>query len=83
MNEPDAVEVEPVAKEPFFRAPKVVLILIAVLAVLFWINWMWMQAHRGLMHDDPLVFAVKYKASLAAGVVVAASMVVGALGWPW
>jgi membrane associated rhomboid family serine protease len=31
MNEPDAVEVEPVAKEPFFRAPKVVLILIAVL----------------------------------------------------
>ncbi len=31
MNEPDAVEVEPVAKEPFFRAPKVVLILIAIL----------------------------------------------------
>lgn len=31
MNEPDAVAVEPVAKEPFFRAPKVVFILIAVL----------------------------------------------------
>jgi len=31
MNEPDAVAVEPVAKEPFFRAPKVVLVLIAVL----------------------------------------------------
>ena len=31
MNEPDAVEVQPVAKEPFFRAPKVVLILIAIL----------------------------------------------------
>lgn len=31
MNEPDAVAVEPVAKEPFFRAPKVVLILIAIL----------------------------------------------------
>ena len=31
MSEPDAVEVEPVAKEPFFRAPKVVLILIAIL----------------------------------------------------
>jgi membrane associated rhomboid family serine protease len=31
MNEPDAVAVEPVASEPFFRAPKVVLILIAVL----------------------------------------------------
>ena len=31
MNEPDAVEVEPVAKEPFFQAPKVVLILIVIL----------------------------------------------------
>ena len=31
MNEPDAVKVEPMASEPFFRAPKVVLILIAVL----------------------------------------------------
>jgi membrane associated rhomboid family serine protease len=31
MNEPDAIEVEPVAREPLFRAPKVVLILIAVL----------------------------------------------------
>jgi membrane associated rhomboid family serine protease len=31
MNESDAVAVEPVAREPLFRAPKVVLILIAVL----------------------------------------------------
>ena len=34
MNEPDAVKVEPVAREPLFRAPKVVLILIAFLVVL-------------------------------------------------
>lgn len=31
MNEPDAVAVQPVAREPLFRAPVVVLILIAVL----------------------------------------------------
>ena len=31
----------------------------AIPIVLFWINWMWMQANRGKMHDDPLVFAVK------------------------
>ena len=31
MNEPEAVEAETPAREPFFRAPKVVLILIAVL----------------------------------------------------
>jgi membrane associated rhomboid family serine protease len=33
MSEPDAVKVEPVAREPLFRAPKVVPILIAVLVV--------------------------------------------------
>jgi membrane associated rhomboid family serine protease len=33
MSEPDAVKVETVASEPFFRAPKVVFILIAVLAI--------------------------------------------------
>ena len=33
MNESDAVEAETPAKEPFFRAPKVVLILIALLVV--------------------------------------------------
>ncbi len=32
MNEPDAAEVETPAREPFLKAPKVVLILIAVLA---------------------------------------------------
>lgn len=55
----------------------------AVLAVLFWINWMWLQAHRGRMHDDPVVFAVKDKASLAAGLMGALSVTIGALGSPW
>lgn len=55
----------------------------AVLAVLFWINWMWLQAHRGRMHDDPLVFAVKDKASLAAGLMGAICVTIGALGSPW
>ena len=31
MSEPDLVKVEPVTREPLFRAPKVVLILIAIL----------------------------------------------------
>jgi membrane associated rhomboid family serine protease len=34
MNEPVAVKIEPVASEPFFRAPKVVLIVIAALVVI-------------------------------------------------
>lgn len=55
----------------------------AVPVVLFWISWMWMQAHRGDMHDDPLVFAVKDKASLLAGAILAAVVLIGTVGWPW
>ena len=42
-----------------------------------------MRAHRGEMHDDPLIFAVKDKASLLAGMVFAVVLTIGALGWPW
>jgi 4-hydroxybenzoate polyprenyltransferase len=55
----------------------------AVPVLLFWISWIWMQAHRGHMHDDPVVFAVKDQASLAAGLVFGAMIAVGAVGWPW
>ncbi|GAC1607192.1 MAG: UbiA family prenyltransferase [Aquirhabdus sp.] len=55
----------------------------AVPVMLFWVSRMWMQAHRGEMHDDPLVFAVKDKASLLAGVAFAVVLVFGTMGWPW
>lgn len=55
----------------------------AVPVMLFWVSWMWMQAHRGKMHDDPLVFAVKDRASLAAGAIFAAVMFLGTVGLPW
>lgn len=55
----------------------------AVLVMLFWISWVWMQAHRGKMHDDPLVFAVKDRASLLAGVILLGVLLIGAMGWSW
>jgi 4-hydroxybenzoate polyprenyltransferase len=55
----------------------------AVPVMLFWISWMWMQAHRGKMHDDPLVFAIKDPASLIAGLVFAMVLGMGTVGWPW
>lgn len=64
-----------------YRAPE--LIWGAVPVMLFWISWMWMQAHRGNMHDDPLVFAVKDRASLATGVVFAAVLFIGTVGLHW
>jgi 4-hydroxybenzoate polyprenyltransferase len=55
----------------------------AVPVMLFWISWMWMRAHRGEMHDDPLVFAVKDKASVLAGAAFAVVLMIGAAGWTW
>ncbi|MBO9688681.1 MAG: UbiA family prenyltransferase [Mitsuaria chitosanitabida] len=62
-----------------YRHPEVVWGAVPVM--LFWIHWMWMQAHRGRMHDDPLVFAVKDRTSLFAGLCVAAVLVAGTVTW--
>lgn len=37
--------------------------------LLFWISWMWLRASRAQMHDDPVIFAVRDRASLVAGVL--------------
>lgn len=41
---------------------------------LYWVSRMWMQAQRGHMHDDPIVFAVRDRYSLACGALFAAAM---------
>lgn len=45
--------------------------------MIFWISWMWLRAHRGEMHEDPLVFAVKDKASLFSGLFFCFFLVMG------
>jgi hypothetical protein len=60
-----------------YKSPQ--LIWGAVPIMLFWVHWMWMQAHRGQMHDDPLVFAVKDRVSLLAGAAIALFLMAGAL----
>lgn len=64
-----------------YAAPE--LIWGAVPVMLFWVSWMWMQAHRGKMHDDPLVFAVKDRVSLGAGAIFSAILIAGAMGVSW
>jgi 4-hydroxybenzoate polyprenyltransferase/phosphoserine phosphatase len=64
-----------------YRSPQVVWGTVPLL--LFWISWMWLQAHRGRMNDDPLVFAIKDPASLVAGALFAAVLVAGTMGVPW
>jgi 4-hydroxybenzoate polyprenyltransferase len=52
-----------------YHYPKLVWALVPVM--LYWISRIWMQTHRGQMHDDPLVYALKDKVSLLTGVVAA------------
>lgn len=53
-----------------YRSPEVIWLLCPVM--LFWISRAWLIAHRGQMHDDPIVFALKDRTSwgVAALVVV-------------
>ncbi|WP_029978450.1 UbiA family prenyltransferase [Pseudomonas sp. PH1b] len=37
--------------------------------LLFWITRIWMLTHRGQMHDDPVVFAIRDRTSLVIGVL--------------
>ncbi len=47
-----------------------VLIWFAVPIMIFWVTWVWKQAQGGVMHDDPIIFALKDKASLVVAVLI-------------
>jgi 4-hydroxybenzoate polyprenyltransferase len=53
------------ATAALYRYPQ--LIWLACPLLLFWITRVWMLTHRGLMHDDPVVFAVRDRVSLMVG----------------
>lgn len=53
------------AVEMLYRRPQIIWVLCMLL--LYWISRVWVLAHRGMMHDDPVVFALKDKTSLAIG----------------
>jgi 4-hydroxybenzoate polyprenyltransferase len=52
-----------------YRRPEVLWGLCVLL--LYWITRIWMKTHRGKMHDDPVVFSMRDRVSLATGVLAA------------
>lgn len=52
-----------------YRQPQ--LIWLACPLLLFWTTRTWMLTHRGEMHDDPVVFALKDRTSLVVGLLFA------------
>lgn len=62
-----------------YRTPECIWATVPVL--LYWIGHMWLTAHRGEMHDDPLVFAVQDGPSLGAGLLFTAALAAGMAAW--
>lgn len=62
-----------------YRAPE--WVWGTVLVMLFWVSWTWLQAHHGRMHDDPIVFAVKDRVSLAAAGLFGLFLLMGKTGF--
>jgi 4-hydroxybenzoate polyprenyltransferase len=47
------------------------ILWLAIPVVLYWISRMWMKAHRGDMQDDPLLYALRDRYSIACVVICA------------
>lgn len=48
------------------------IIWLACPLLLFWITRVWMLTHRGLIHEDPVVFAIRDRVSLIVGLLFCA-----------
>ena len=55
--------------QALYERPKLIWMLCVLM--LYWISRVWMKAQRGRMHDDPVVFALKDRVSLAIGLIAA------------
>lgn len=63
-----ALYIQEASAAHLYSHPK--FIWLACPLLLFWISRTWMLTHRGQMHDDPVVFAVKDRVSLLTGVLM-------------
>ena len=61
INSPESLEL--------YSRPKALWLLCPLM--LYWVSRVWVMAHRGHMHDDPVVFAVTDRVSLCVGAMAA------------
>lgn len=75
----DSIAVVLLALYPMVAAPEAPHLKVWLLSalLLFWAGHMWLMAHHGRMHDDPVAFALRDPLSRAFGLVVAALLL-----WP-
>lgn len=70
----DCIAVALLALYPVVATPAAARTAVWVLSalLLFWVGHMWLMAHRGRIHDDPVAFALRDPLSRAFGVAMAA-----------
>lgn len=51
----------------------------AIFILLFWLKYAWFTAHRGQMHDDPVLFALRNRTSLITGLLFISLLVSGGI----
>ena len=64
-----------------YRTPQI--LWAAVPLTLFWISWMWTQAHREELHEDAVVFAVTDRVSLMTAAAFGCVLAAGTVTWSW
>jgi len=62
-----ALYIQDEATISLYKQPQFIWLACPIL--LFWISRIWLLAHRGQMHDDPVVFAIKDKVSIVVGLL--------------
>lgn len=55
-----------------YQRPEVMWLTVPIL--LYWITRVWIKTHRGLMHDDPVLFAIRDRVSIVSGALFLAVM---------
>ncbi|MDD5389267.1 MAG: UbiA family prenyltransferase [Gallionellaceae bacterium] len=65
-----ALYIQDLNTQALYRHPQVIWLACPLL--LYWVTRTWMITHRGWMHEDPVVFAMKDRNSLVLGVLFAA-----------
>ena len=75
-----ALYIDSAPARQLYATPQVLWLVCPLL--LYWISRLWFKTHRGEMHDDPVVFALRDRVSLATGALTAASVLLASLGLP-
>lgn len=72
-----ALYVNDAATKALYTEPYVLWLGVSI--ILFWISWMWFQAHLGQVKEDPVTFAIRDSVSLVSGFTLMTVFVIASI----